>query len=367
MSSITLTYDHLLKQGKIKPDASQLELAQRLDVYADSIDASDSKCYKLFSFLNFSKKKHKKSSGMYIWGDVGRGKSIMLNLFCDNLTLKAKKRMHFHEFMVTTHRSLDELRKTSNTSDHIKQHATVLAKKYKVIILDELQINNIADAMIVGRLFQSLIEEGVFIFFASNRIPFDLFKDGLQRELFLPFIDLINNQLETFNLDNSIDYRLHNLKVAKTYLYPINGKNEEKVKSIINSLTGNQPLYEQYLAIAENRFLTAFNTYGNMAIFTFKELCEVNLGALDYLAICAKFNLIIIKNIKALTAEHHNELLRFITLIDCLYDYHIKLICLSDCKIDEIYPSGKHAFEFQRTVSRLKEMHTEEYFIWQMS
>lgn len=362
MDSFKLVYNNFLKHEKLEADPSQLELAAKLNTYAYLINSRQKQSCALFRFLSFKKKPTSKFCGMYIWGGVGRGKSLMLNLFCDSLTVKAKKRMHFHEFMACAHRSLDELRKTSDATDHVKQYASDLARRYKTLILDELQINNIADAMIVGRLFPALIEEGVFVFLASNRIPVDLFKDGLQRELFLPFIDVIQNKLEVFNLDNAIDYRLHNLKVAKTYLYPLNDKNEDKIESIIKKLTGNQPLYEQRLTICENHTITAFHSYGHMAVFTFKELCEVALGVLDYLALCARFNLIIIKNIKQLTPSEHNELLRFITLIDCLYDRQIKLICLSDCKIEDIYREGKHAFEFQRTISRLKEMHTEEYF-----
>lgn len=362
MDSLRLTYNNLLKHAKMEADASQIELVHRLDTYSYIINSKQKRRCKFFNFFRFSKKPTTQFCGMYIWGDVGRGKSLVLNMFCESLTIKNKKRMHFHEFMACAHRSLDELRKTSDATDHVKQYASDLARRYRALILDELQVNNIADAMIVGRLFPALIDEGVFVFLASNRIPVDLFKDGLQRELFLPFINVIQNKLEVFNLDNSIDYRLHNLKIAKTYLCPINDKNEMKIESIINSLTGKQPLYEQRLAIGENRTITAYRSYGHLAVFTFKELCEVELGVLDYLALCSRFNLIIIQNIKPLGSGDHNELLRFITLIDCLYDRQIKLICLSDCKIDEIYVSGKHAFEFQRTVSRLKEMSTEEYF-----
>ncbi len=362
MDAFTQIYLDFLKHKKWAFDQSQFDLATKLNEYAYAIDSWHNPRHKLLGFLKLSKKPKTRFRGMYIWGDVGRGKSVLLNLFHDNLATSAKKRSHFHEFMLTTHRELEALRKTTNTSDPIKQYASELARMYRVLILDEVQINNIADAMIVGRLFSALIDLGTLVFFSSNRIPIDLFKDGLQRELFLPFIELIKSKLDVFNLDNSIDYRLQNLELTKGYFYPINTKNRKALNYIIQSLTGNQPLYAQTITIAENHSITALNSYGHIAVFTFKELCEVEHGVLDYLALCSQFNLIILTDIPKLTPSDHNELLRFITLIDCLYEKRIKLICLSDCKIEAIYKAGRHAFEFKRTVSRLKEMNSKPYF-----
>jgi len=363
MTPLKLAYEELLRDKKINSDQCQRDLLEKLEGYLGIMDnANNSSCAKFLSLIGFNKKNTNKFRGMYIWGDVGRGKSLILNLFYDGLSTKSKKRAHFHEFMLATHNQLEELRKNSKIKDHIKHHAKWLARRYKVIILDELQINNIADAMIVSRLFTMLLNLKVFIFIASNRLPVDLFKDGLQRERFLPFIETIQKRLEVFNLDNSVDYRLQNLKISGTFFTPINVDNEVAVQKIIKELTGGNPLHEQVIKVQDNRTITAFHSYGHMAVFSFNELCEVALGVLDYLALCSQFNLIIIKNIKKLVPSQHNELLRFITLIDCLYEKKIKIICLSECAIDEIYENGVHAFEFKRTISRLKEMNSKEYF-----
>ncbi|MDF3048196.1 MAG: AFG1-like ATPase [Candidatus Midichloriaceae bacterium] len=363
MTPLKIAYEELLKDKKINFDQCQRSLLDKLEEYLEVIDnENNSTCAKLLALIGFDKKNSSKSLGMYIWGGVGRGKSLMLNLFYDKLSIKAKKRAHFHEFMIATHNHLEELRRNPKIKDPVKHYAKWLARRYKVIILDELQVNNIADAMIVSRLFTILLNLKVFIFIASNRIPVDLFKDGLQRERFLPFIDTIRNKLEVFNLDNLIDYRLQSLKFKGTFFTPINPENEATVQKIIQELTGGSSLHEQIIKVQDNRTITAFHSYGHMAVFSFNELCEVALGVLDYLALCSQFNLVVIKNIKRLTPDHHNELLRFITLIDCLYEKKIKIICLSECSIDEIYEYGIHAFEFKRTISRLKEMNSKEYF-----
>jgi cell division protein ZapE len=362
MDAFKKAYVNLIKQRKLDFDPSQFELAKKLSKFAQIINSWGTLRYKFLRFLKLGKKPKPFCFGMYIWGDVGRGKTMLLNTFYDNLTFNAKKRSYFHEFMINTHKGLNELRKYSDAQDHIKQYASDLARKYKVLILDEVQINNIADAMVVGRLFEALINSEVLVFLSSNRIPIDLFKDGLQRELFMPFIDLIKNRLEVFNLDNSIDYRLQNLRATKTYFHPINTKNKKAVDGIIQSLTGDKPLYEQKIYIDENRRVTALHSYGHMVVFTFAELCEVELSASDYLALCSHFNLIIITNIRKLAPDNHNELLRFITLIDCMYEKGTRLICLSDCEIGNIYKKGKHLFEFQRTISRLNEMLSQGYF-----
>jgi cell division protein ZapE len=368
MTPLKLAYEELLRDKKINPDPCQQDLLEKFESYLNIINnENNSRFSKFLSLIGANKKNTNKFQGMYIWGDVGRGKSLMLNLFYERLGTKYKKRAHFHEFMLATHNVLEELRKNSKIKDHIKHYAKWLARRYKVIILDELQINNIADAMIVSRLFTMLLNLKVFVFIASNRLPIDLFKDGLQRERFLPFIETIQNRTELFNLDNAIDYRLQNLKLSGTFFTPINEDTENAVQKIIKQLTGGRPLHEQVIKVQDNHTITAFRSYGHMAVFSFNELCEVALGVLDYLALCSQFNLIIIKNIKKLVPSQHNELLRFITLIDCLYEKKIKIICLSDCTIDEIYEYGVHTFEFKRTISRLKEMNSKEYFLASIS
>lgn len=354
---------HTIKESGYTPDASQLALTNQLAQYLKIINAGKRKKHML-SWLGFKRKAllQNPKSGIYIWGDVGRGKSLLLDVFYKCLDTTQKKRAHFHEFMIDVHTSLDELRKNSNAKDHILQLAADLAEKYHVIILDELQINNIADAMIVGRLFSALIDDGVLVFFSSNRIPDDLFKDGLQRELFLPFIKLIKEKLEVFHLDHAVDYRMLSLNIGDTYFHPLTKQSEATLDSIVTQMIGDHKLAPVDIEIDSNRILRVFKAYGRIAVFSFRELCEVELGALDYIAICKAFKVVVIKNIPKLSPENHNELLRFITLIDCMYDNKTKLLCTADADIKDLYSDGKHNFEFQRTVSRLVEMRSHEYF-----
>lgn len=351
-------HDIFLTTHKFKPDVNQLDLLSNLDKYLAIIQNQT----KLFSAFKSFKRVSLHTNGMYIWGGVGRGKSLILNLFFEALATKQKKWMHFHKFMIHTHLKLNELRNSTKLKDHLMEYANSLAKDYKVIVLDELQINNIADAMIVGRLFTLLIKNGCHVFFSSNLPPQDLFKNGLQRELFLPFIDVIQSKLEIFNLDNHIDYRIHDLKIDNTYIYPFTPQNSRIINDLKNRLTNDQAFSEKTIEIGPNRILTLYKTYSNVANFTFKELCEIPHSAVDYIALCKHFTLMIVENILPLASDNHNELLRFITLIDCLYENRVKLICFADCAPEQIYSHGKHLFEFERTLSRLQEMQTEEYF-----
>lgn len=361
-------YLQLSETQSFETDSSQRELIRKLESYKNAIEGQKEKgvIARLIERLYISKPKLR-HFGVYIWGGVGRGKTMLMELFYNNLQHQKKIKIHFHEMMISIHKQLDEMRcryKYSHRSpDYINELAKELASKYKVLCLDELQINNIADAMVVGRLFKALFEQEVFVFFTSNRPPDELFKDGLQREHFLPFIDLINNKLDVFQLNNFCDYRLSNVfKIKQNYITPLNKDTEEKINEIIFELTGRGELLSREIQIDQNRSISVMHCYGNVAVFTFKELCEIPLGAIDYLALCNNFNTLIIKNIPLLTPDHHNEILRFITLVDCMYEKKTRLICSATNTPEMLYEGGKNQFEFQRTISRLKEMQTQEYF-----
>lgn len=315
----------------------------------------------------FSKHPRHHRHGVYIWGDVGRGKSLILDLFFETIPYQNKLKIHFHKFMLDFHKQLNALRENTKgkSSDYIKQLTHDIASKYKVICLDELQINNIVDAMVVGRLFEGLIHSGCFIFFTSNRPPSDLFKDGLQRERFLPFIDLIEDKLEVFELNNFEDYRLRALSEMKdNYLLPINAKTNKELNQIITKLTGHADnLNEIEIFSDKKRPIKIHKSYGTLAVFSFKELCEVPLGAIDYLAICNNFNTVVIKDIPKMGKDNHNEALRFITLIDCLYETKTALICTAAAEPEKLYNNGKNSFEFKRTASRLNEMRSASYLV----
>lgn len=355
-------FSKTLSNDKRSPDSYQLELCNLLNPYAEAFSKSNQKglLHKIFSS---SKKNHSiKSSGVYVYGDVGRGKTVIMNSFFNYLATSMKMREHFHKFMQNIHAELAELGK-ENHPNPLGEVVRRYSKNYQVIILDEVQVNNIADAMVVGRLFKLLIEKGVFVFMCSNRHPNELFKDGLQRDRFLPFIQFIASNLQLFNLSGSLDYRLNNFTGKKYFFYPNSEETVKKIRSILHELTGHDELVSRNLEIAPNHHLVVHKCWGKVAKFSFRELCEVDLGSADYLGLCDHFSVIAILNIPKLSQEKHNEALRFITLIDCLYDRKIKLLCSLECSIDELYPKGKHAFEFQRTISRLKEMQTEKYFL----
>lgn len=354
-----------MKKSGLDEDVSQLQLVRKLSKYINEFHRLGSanlltKAIKIF-YTNPRHHHH----GIYIWGDVGRGKSMILDLFFDAVPFEQKLKIHFHKFMMDFHKDLNKLRdgQIGKSGDYIRELGKELSKKYKVICLDELQINNIVDAMVVGRLFEELITSGSYVFFTSNRPPQDLFIDGLQRERFLPFIDLIKEKLDIFELNNFEDYRLRALSEIKTnYLYPINKKNNAELNEMIDLLTGHaENLDEVQINSDNNRTIYVHKAYGKVAVFTFNELCEVSLGALDYLAICKRFNTLIIKNIPKMDKDNHNEALRFITLIDCLYENNIAIICTAETEPDKLYKDGKNSFEFKRTISRLNEMRSANY------
>lgn len=345
-------YNSLSEAKKLKADPSQHALVVILNEFWQQIKATHSFNFWTKFYPKFIKNKYQ---GLYIWGGVGRGKSMLLNIFFDSLPIKNKLRIHFHEFMLQTHKKLEQLNHNIKIRDHLKHYAQTTAKMYSVLVLDELQINNIVDAMIVGRLFKLLIENKCLVFFTSNNSPKELFKDGLQRELFLPFIDFINQHLQVFNLDNQIDYRINNLNINNFYLYPLNQQNKKIICDIKQNMLESHQFEQQSIEVDKNKQLLVL-AYGQIALFTFDQLCNSNFGAIDYLALCKHFKVIILENIPQLSSSEHNQLLRFITLIDCIYENKIKLICTADAKIEEIYQDGKHLLEFQRTISRLNEL-----------
>ncbi len=360
-------YLDFVAENNLSADPSQVELVALLEKYRAEIE--EKKRGGLSSLLRL--KTSSLNAGVYVWGDVGRGKSMLLNIFFGALTTPKKLHKHFHEFMIGIHKELHSQQKQNDSGlkkkDFIIKIADELAEKYHVVYLDELQINNIADAMLVGRLFKALQERGVFVFFSSNFYPDELFKDGLQRERFLPFIELLEAKFDIFNLNNYRDYRLDKLsQIASAYLFPLSHAADAELEHIIHELTGSKTLREKVINIDDNRRITAHHSYGNIAIFSFSELCEIPLGAVDYLALCQTFSTIVIKNIPKLSEDRYNEALRFITLIDCMYNTRTKLICTAEVPAEKLYEHGKCAFEFKRTISRLIEMQSAEYLGFSM-
>jgi cell division protein ZapE len=359
--SLSAAYKKFKAEQNLQDDPIQAKLISRLEVYGKSLQQSNSWLTPLSKLRKVLDTQISSCNGMYIWGGVGRGKSMIMNLFYDNLALDEKLRVHFHQFMLDIHEELNKLRE-QDSSAPLLQLAKQISAKYKLLCLDELQINNVADAMIVGRLFTSLMDNGVFVVFTSNRPPQDLFKDGLQRERFIPFIELLEARTEIYSLDGPIDYRLQKLSsLNKFYHYPLGKSADKFIADVILKLCGKGKLASKEILIADNRKLQVLECRDTLAIFTFEELCSRPMSAADYIAICKNFSTVIIKNIPKLSQDNHNEALRFITLIDCFYEHKTKLICSAEAAPEELYKGNKNRFEFDRTISRLNEMKSLEY------
>jgi cell division protein ZapE len=309
--------------------------------------------------------------GIYMWGGVGRGKSMLMDLFHDNLNITAKRRAHFHEFMLDIHARLREERK-KESGDPILPVAAAIASETRVLCFDEMVVNNSADAMIMSRLFTALmVEGGVTIITTSNRAPADLYKNGLNREHFLPFIGLVESRLDVITLNGPTDYRLERMQGVGTWHVPVGPESTEKVREAFFRLTDYPPEDSEHVPSAEldlggGRTLHVPKSLKGVGVFSFKRLCGEARGAADYLAIARHFHTAIVVAIPRLGPELRNETARFITLIDALYEHKVKLIATADAEAAELYDSSQKGndegrFMFDRTVSRLMEMQSQDY------
>ncbi|MET0365456.1 MAG: cell division protein ZapE [Sphingobium sp.] len=362
MTGILNRYEALVAGGEIRPDPDQRAAAVRLDAIAKQVEARGTGEGGFLSRL-FSKKPEP-VRGLYMWGGVGRGKSMLMDLFYDTLNLPGKRRAHFHEFMLDVHDRLRAARQ-SEKGDPIPPVVDSIATEARVLCFDEMVVNNMADAAILSRLFAGLLEAGVTVITTSNRVPDDLYKDGLNRQLFLPFIDLLKARLDVITLDGPTDYRLDRLAGARTWLVPNGAEATRELSETFFRLTdyavdaGHVP--SEDVAIHGGRSIHVPKSLKGVAVFSFKRLCAQARGASDYLAIARHFHTVIIVGIPILGPENRNEAARFVTLIDALYEYKVKLLVSAEAEPEVLYPSGDGAFEFQRTVSRLMEMRSLDY------
>ena len=306
------------------------------------------------------------SKNLYMYGDVGRGKSMLMDLFYDAVEEIPKRRVHFHAFMLDVHSRVHAWRQAHaediRRKDPVAQIARVLAADVRLLCFDEFQVTDITDAMILARLFTTLLEEEVVIVATSNRPPEDLYKDGLQRDLFLPFIDLLKTEFDVLELKSARDYRLMQLQaLEKVYVSPLEAEADAFLEGTFAQLT-NHAVPEPKTIALQGRALTLARTHGGVAWCTFAELCEQPLGAADYIEIAQEFHTLLLADIPVLTSEKRNEAKRFVTLVDELYEHKVKLICTAEASPEKLYVEGAGAFEFQRTVSRLMEMQSERYF-----
>lgn len=355
-------YAQFIQTNHLKIDRHQLTLIDKLQSYINFLPRRFTMSGALVSLL---KRYPKLPDGIYIYGGVGRGKSMVSNLFYRYVDIPYKKRFHFHKFMLEVHQTLQHImdKKPDLSSRLLMQEVvrTVLSH-CTLLYLDELQINNIADAMLIERLFKAFKHFNIFVLVTSNRQPNDLFSDDINRDRLIPFIKNIESHFDVFSLDGNLDYRSEKAShLSQTYFYPLNEGTNENMMHEVGQITHLNKLHEMTIKVEDGRTLKVMSAYGNTVVFNFSELCDIPLGAADYMAICHHFKNIVIKNIPQLFADDHNQALRFITLIDCIYESKARLICSAATEVDMIYNGTKNKFEFARTISRLKEMQKTEY------
>jgi cell division protein ZapE len=293
-------------------------------------------------------------SGLYIHGGVGRGKTMLMDLFFETVEGWPKQRIHFHAFMQDVHKARSQ-KKT------IEQIADQLAKDATLLCLDEMQIVDIADAMIIGRLFEAMHARGVVLVTTSNLAPDQLYKDGLNRDLFLPFIEKLIQSLEVICLASMKDYRVGRIRADNTYLHPASADNRVLFNAHWQTLTEGAQGRVDVLSVL-GRGLTVPKAARNCASFTFYELCGEPLGPADYLAIASAYRTIFISGVPKLKAHQRNETKRFILMIDSFYDARTRLIFLADGPLDSLFPKNQHSFESARTLSRLREMQSASWW-----
>ncbi len=342
-------YDAALAEGRLKPDAAQREVWHRLDVLREQLDNGQKTLWQ-----RLTRTKLKSPRGLYIHGEVGRGKTMMMDLFFATVKTTQKRRMHFHAFMQDVHRQRSALK----GEDVINRIADTTAKQARLLCLDEMQITDIADAMIIGRLFEALEKRGVCFVTTSNLPPEDLYKDGLNRQLFLPFIQKLRDNLDVISLASPHDYRLGRVKSHETFIVP---PSQAKLDGIWNTLTDAAAGSPRELEVLGRKLHVPLTAHG-CARFTFAELCENPLGPADYLAIAKTFRTVFVSNIPVLNPDQRNEARRFVLMIDTFYDAGTRLVATAQAEPEKLHPKGRHGFEFQRTVSRLKEMQSASWW-----
>ncbi|WP_310467029.1 cell division protein ZapE [Sphingomonas sp.] len=352
-------YAALVAAGELRPDPAQERAAAALDRLAAALSKKNGLLGRLFG------DDAEGLAGIYLWGGVGRGKSMLMDLGFEHIPVEPKRRVHFHAFMLETHARLREAR-ASEDGDPIEAVAETIAGEARLLAFDEMVVNNPADAMILSRLFGKLVERGVKVIATSNRPPADLYKDGLNRELFLPFIALLEGGFEVVPVDGPTDYRLDRLEGVAVWHVPNGPASSAALSEAFFKLT-DYPVEDrakvptEELPVPGGRTLHVPKSLKGVAVFSFKRLCGEPRGAADYLAIAQRFHTVIMVGIPVMTREMRNEAARFVTLIDVLYEHRVKLLAAADAEPAGLYPSGDGSFEFQRTVSRLEEMQSAAY------
>jgi len=360
-------FDALIRDGVLDADAAQAMAIDQLQHLHDAVRAY---CR---SRKGWFQRSQKPPRGLYLWGGVGRGKTLLMDLFANNTDIASIRRVHFHEFMGDVHdriarwRALSDAQKKSHKGvnrkapdDPMAPVAHDLAKDALVLCFDEFQVSDIADAMILGRLFEALFENGVVVVATSNRAPDDLYKNGLNRQLFTPFIELLKQKADVVKLDADRDYRLDKLAGAPVYHQPLSANADSAMDDAWARMLSGAREKEEELPV-KGRILKIPRTARGAARFHYSELMEQPLGANDYIAIVNRYGALFVDRIPIMGPEKRNEARRFINLIDAVYDSRTKFVCSADGPPETLYAAGDGVFEFERTASRLVYMQSEDY------
>jgi cell division protein ZapE len=342
-----------VEAGRLQPDDGQAEAAERLTRLSHEIERWKGGRSGLF------RRRRETPRGLYLYGGVGTGKSLMMDMFFDAAPIEAKRRVHFHQFLHELQARLT-IERQGKDRDPAPRVAKAIAKETRLLCFDELQVTDVGDAMILGRLFENLIGEGVVMVATSNRHPTELYKNGLNRQLFEPFIDLMVSALDVMKLDSGRDYRLERLESAPLYYAPLGPEAQRSMDETFARLTLGAKPQSCDLTI-QGRTLHIPREAAGVARLSFAQLCAGPLGAADYYALAETFHTVMIDGTPLLTQEKRDQAKRFSTLIDQLYEVKTKLVMSAAAEPDGLYPQGDYAFEFQRTVSRLMEMRSHDY------
>jgi len=367
--TVAQRYDHLVETGAVKRDSAQERVVKELDLLIDRIQEKRlaRKSRALGWLFGKGKNTREPITGLYIHGEVGRGKSMLMDMFFDIVPARAKRRVHFNDFMANVHDRISRHRqalkdgKTKET-DPIPPVAAALAEEAWVLCFDEFTVTDIADAMILSRLFSALFEHGVVLIATSNVDPEHLYRDGLNRGLFLPFIKLLKEHVKVLNLVADTDYRMEKLNRLPVYMTPLGPETDRMMDEAWESVVDGGKVAEDKLEVM-GRTIVVPRAARTAARFTFAQLCEAPLAARDYLALTQRYNTLFIDHVPVMDLPQRNAAKRFILLVDAMYEAKTRLVLSAGARPEALYlaTTGVESFEFARTVSRLTEMQSREW------
>jgi cell division protein ZapE len=360
-------YQAMIDSGALQADPAQVAAAERLHDLWERLRGYDPKPMtdESVSFLSrIMRRRHAEEyvpTGLYLVGEVGRGKSMLMDMFFETADVPRKQRIHFHRFIQSAHARIHAWRRANpGGADPIPPLADQIAAEAALLCFDEFQVNDIADAMILGRLFQALFDRGVVVVTTSNTAPDDLFKGQPGRDAFLPFIALIKQRLDLLVMDGGRDYRRERMRGLRTWQVPADAMSRRALDEAFERLTDGATVEPVTLTVMGRDIVVPLAADG-VARFDFDSLCNTALGAGDYLAIATTFHTVVLDGIPRLSPENFDQARRFIVLVDTLYDHHVKLFASADAPPDQLYQRGENAKMFERTASRLDEMQSEDW------